>query len=52
MRLHSAPELDYEHTAIEAVFDLFRGRETCRTGFTVTHDAADLLRSATLGPPP
>jgi type III restriction enzyme len=39
MKLHFEPNLDYQHTAIEAVCDLFRGQETCRTEFTVTRDA-------------
>lgn len=39
MKLHFEPDLDYQHTAIEAVCDLFHGQETCRTEFTVTHDA-------------
>ena len=41
MKLHFEPNLDYQHTAIEAVCDLFRGQETCRTDFTVTRDVAD-----------
>ena len=36
MKLHFEPDLDYQHTAIEAVCDLFRGKETCRTEFTVS----------------
>jgi len=36
MKLHFEPNLDYQLTAIEAVCDLFRGQETCRTEFTVT----------------
>ena len=36
MKLHFEPDLDYQHTAIEAVCDLFRGEETCRTEFTVS----------------
>src|SRR5450759_5396121 len=39
MKLHFEPNLDYQHTAIESVCDLFRGQETCRTEFTVTHNA-------------
>ena len=39
MKLHFEPDLDYQHTAIESVCDLFRGQETCRTEFTVTRDA-------------
>ncbi len=38
MKLHFEPNLDYQHAAIEAVCDLFRGREICRTEFTVTRD--------------
>ena len=36
MKLHFEPNLDYQHDAIEAVCDLFRGQEICRTEFTVT----------------
>ena len=36
MKLHFEPNLDYQHTAIEAVADLFRGQEISRTEFTVT----------------
>jgi hypothetical protein len=39
MKLHFEPNLDYQHAAIKAVCDLFRGQETCRTEFTVTRDA-------------
>lgn len=39
MKLHFEPDLDYQHTAIEAVCDLFRGQETNRTEFTVTRRA-------------
>jgi type III restriction enzyme len=39
MKLQFEPNLDYQHTAIEAVCDLFRGQEICRTEFTVTRDA-------------
>ena len=39
MKLHFEPNLEYQHAAIEAVCDLFRGQETCRTEFTVTRDA-------------
>lgn len=41
MKLHFEPNLDYQLQAIEAVCDLFRGQEICRTEFTVTVDAAD-----------
>lgn len=36
MKLHFEPNLDYQHTAIESVCDLFRGQEINRTEFTVT----------------
>ena len=36
MKLHFEPNLDYQLQAIEAVCDLFRGQEMCRTEFTVT----------------
>ena len=36
MKLHFEPSLDYQLQAIEAVCDLFRGQEVCRTEFTVT----------------
>jgi type III restriction enzyme len=39
MKLHFEPNLDYQHTAIESVCDLFHGQEICRTEFTVTRDA-------------
>ena len=39
MKLHFEPNLDYQLQAIEAVCDLFRGQEICRTEFTVTQNA-------------
>ncbi|MBI2422410.1 MAG: DEAD/DEAH box helicase family protein [Candidatus Hydrogenedentes bacterium] len=42
MKLHFEPDLDYQLQAIEAVCDLFRGQEICRTEFTVTRDLAGL----------
>lgn len=42
MKLHFEPNLDYQLQAIDAVCDLFRGQEICRTEFTVTHDGGDL----------
>jgi len=36
MKLHFESNLDYQLQAIEAVCDLFRGQEVCRTEFTVT----------------
>ena len=41
MKLHFEPNLDYQLQAIEAVCDLFRGQEICRTEFTVALDPAD-----------
>lgn len=40
MKLHFEPNLDYQMQAIEAVCDLFRGQEICRTEFTVTLPAS------------
>ena len=39
MKLHFESNLEYQHTAIESVCDLFRGQEICRTEFTVTRGA-------------
>lgn len=36
MKLHFESDLPYQQAAIEAVADLFRGQEICRTEFTVT----------------
>ncbi len=41
MKLHFEPNLDFQLQATEAVCDLFRGQEVCRTEFTVTRDTAD-----------
>lgn len=41
MKLHFEPNLDYQMQAIEAVCDLFRGQEVCRTEFTVTMKLPD-----------
>ncbi|MBU0499108.1 MAG: DEAD/DEAH box helicase family protein [Gammaproteobacteria bacterium] len=43
MKLHFEPSLDYQPQAIEAVCDLFRGQESCRTEFTVTMKAPPAL---------
>lgn len=40
MKLHFEPNLDYQLQAIEAVCDLFRGQEICRTEFTVIRESA------------
>ncbi len=42
MKLHFEPNLDFQLQAIEAVCDLFRGQEICRTEFTVTRDLKTL----------
>ena len=47
MKLHFEPNLDYQHTAIESVCDLFRGQEICRTEFTVTRDATTAQQTMT-----
>lgn len=39
MKLRFDPDLDYQLQAIEAVCDLFRGQEVCRTEFTVMMNA-------------
>ena len=41
MKFHFEPNLDYQLQAIEAICDLFRGQEVCRTEFTVTMKAPD-----------
>ncbi|MFC3439997.1 type III restriction-modification system endonuclease [Sphingobium rhizovicinum] len=41
MKLHFDPDLDYQHAAIKAVCDLFRGQEINRTEFTVTRQATN-----------
>ena len=41
MKLHFESNLDFQIHAVEAVCDLFRGQEICRTEFTVTPDRAD-----------
>jgi type III restriction enzyme len=38
MKLHFDSNLTYQTAAVEAVCDLFRGQETCRTEFTVTRN--------------
>ena len=48
MKLHFEPNLDFQHAAIEAVCDLFRGQEICRTEFTVTHPSAGQQQALSL----
>ena len=38
MKLRFEPDLDFQWQAVEAVCDLFRGQEVCRTEFTVIRD--------------
>src|SRR5687768_13241553 len=40
MKLHFEENLPHQLAAIEAVCDLFRGQEVCRTEFTVTQRSA------------
>lgn len=47
MKLHFEPNLDYQIQAIEAICDIFRGQEVCRTEFTVTMKLPD--QQLTLG---
>ena len=41
MKLRFEPDLDFQLQAVDAVCDLFRGQEVCRTEFTVTRDRAE-----------
>ena len=41
MKLRFEPDLDFQLQAVDAVCDLFRGQETCRTEFTVTRSSLD-----------
>ena len=41
MKLRFEPNLDFQLQAVDAVCDLFRGQETCRTEFTVTRSTFD-----------
>ena len=41
MKLRFEPDLDFQLKAVDAVCDLFRGQEVCRTEFTVTLDRAE-----------
>ena len=38
LKLRFEPDLDFQLQAVDAVCDLFRGQEICRTEFTVTRD--------------
>lgn len=50
MKLHFEADLPYQANAIEAVCDLFRGQEVCRSEFTVTLRAAGTADDAATGP--
>ena len=41
MKLRFEPDLDFQLQAVDAVCDLFRGQEICRTEFTVTRDRGE-----------
>ena len=41
MKLRFEPDLDFQLQAVDAVCDLFRGQEICRTEFTVIEDRID-----------
>ena len=47
MRLQFESDLDFQLDAIEAVCDLFRGQEVCRTEFTVAHAVPELAFAET-----
>jgi type III restriction enzyme len=49
MKLHFESNLDYQLAAIEAVCDLFRGQEICRSEFTVTLRAPIEQQQLSLG---
>lgn len=50
MKLHFEPNLDYQLQAVEAVCDLFRGQEVCRTECTVTMRAPTAVSAGDLFP--
>jgi type III restriction enzyme len=50
MKLHFESNLDYQLAAVEAVCDLFRGQEICRSEFTVTMHAPAILEADDLFP--
>lgn len=50
MKLHFEADLPYQAAAIEAVCDLFRGQEVCRSEFTVTMRAAGTEAGIEAGP--
>ncbi|MCP5278912.1 MAG: DEAD/DEAH box helicase family protein [Thiobacillus sp.] len=50
MKLHFESDLEYQLSAIEAVCDLFRGQEICKTEFTVTMRSPAAVESTDLFP--
>lgn len=52
MKLQFEPNLDYQWQAIEAVCDLFRGQEVCRTEFTVMMKPSPVTDDLFPGTPP
>lgn len=46
MKLHFEDNLDYQHTAIESVADLFQGQNINRTEFTVTYRSGDTAQGS------
>lgn len=46
MKLHFEPDLPFQRAAIDAVCDLFRGQEICRSEFTVTFHDPDSTQAA------
>jgi type III restriction enzyme len=46
VKLRFESDLDYQHQAIEAVCDLFKGQDINRTEFTVSRVAADAAQGA------
>jgi type III restriction enzyme len=50
VKLHFEADLPYQANAIEAVCDLFRGQEVCRSEFTVTLRAAGTTSDADTSP--
>ena len=49
MKLRFEPDLDFQLQAVDAVCDLFRGQEICRTEFTVTSNRVDPQERLALG---
>ena len=50
MKPHFEPNLDYQNTDFDAVCDLFRGQEVCRTEFTVTKAGSRASNKSSIGP--